>query len=57
MTYENNEFKVTVNGNKVVVIRKRFGDVFSARLENGKLRAYTSIALSMTMKARSIFGF
>lgn len=57
MTYENNEFRVTVEGNQVNVVRKIFGDAFFARLENGKLRASSAMDLLMAMKARSIFGF
>lgn len=56
--YENNNFKVTVNENKVTIENKKFGDMYHARIdENGKLVAQTSLALKYAMNLRVEFGF
>ena len=56
-TYENKEFKVTVKENTVEIIKKAFGDRYVCRIEDGKLRAKSSLALTMGIKAKSQFGF
>ena len=57
-TFENNNFKVTVNENKVTIENKKFGDMYYARInENGKLVAQTSLALKYAMNLRVEFGF
>lgn len=57
--FENQQMKVTINENgegKLEV--KAFGDVYGFTvLDNGSIKAGSSIALSKAMKAKRIFGF
>ena len=55
--YENNNFKVVVDGNNVTVINK-FGDKYTAVInENNKLVAKSAFALKYAMKARRELNF
>lgn len=57
-TYENNNFRVMVENNKVMIKNKKFGDVYYARIdEDNKLVAQTSLALKYAMNLRVEFGF
>lgn len=55
--YENANYIVEVTEEKVIATSKRFGDRYTARIENGKLRANSSLALNITMKLKAEFGF
>ena len=56
--FENKEYKVTIEGNKVVVLKKKFEDKYVAYLdEDNALVAKTSSSLAQAMKCRAIFGF
>lgn len=57
-TYENNNFKVTVENNRVAIENKKFGDMYYASInENNKLVAQTPLALKYAMNLRVEFGF
>ena len=49
---------VNVQGNKVVITNKKFGDVYCVEITNsGKLLAGSSLALKYAMNLRTEFGF
>lgn len=58
-TYENNNFKVTINEDgKMVIVKKNFNDKFFARIdENGRIHAHSSLGLKYAMTARQQFNF
>ena len=57
-TFENKNFRVVVEGSKVIITNKKFGDVYNAKLdENGKLHAGSSLALKYAMNLRAEFGY
>lgn len=58
-TYENNNFKVTVNDDgKMVIVKKNFNDKFFAKIdENGRIHAHSSLGLKYAMTAREQFNF
>lgn len=57
MKFENNDYVVEVIGGKVLITKKAFDDRYVCRIEDGKLRANSSLALAQGMKVRKIFGF
>lgn len=58
MKFENKSFTVEVEGNKITITNKKFGDVYCAEITNsGKLVAGSSLALKYAMNLRTEFGF
>lgn len=57
MKYENKDYKVIIDGNKVAITKKAFNDRYVCSLVDGKLRASSSLALAQGIKVRNIFGF
>lgn len=55
--YENENYIVEVTEEKVIATSKRFGDRYYTWMENGKLRAKSSLALNIMIKLKAEFGF
>lgn len=55
--FENNQYVVVIENNKVVITKKYFGDRYVAELVDGKLVAKSALALDKAIKCRAIFGF
>ena len=58
MTYENKEYLVEIKGEKVIIIKKAFNDIYNCTLdENGNLKSHNWLSLAQGTKVRKIFGF
>lgn len=56
--FENKNFKVTIEGNTITIVKKNFNDMYVVKLnENNKLVANSSLALKYAMNLRVEFGF
>ena len=58
-TYENKNFKVTVNEDgKMKITKKNFNDVFFASIDKeNKIHAHSALGLKHAMTVREQFGF
>lgn len=58
-TYENKNFKVTINKDgKMKITKKNFNDVFFASIDKeNKIHAHSALGLKYAMTVREQFGF